>query len=302
MTDPPVPQGSNPAGAKRFGPSGVALWNSPAIDARRGRLYIGTGDNYSTPPSPLSDAVVALDLKDGRIAWSYQAQEKDAWNVACGAADKTNCPPENGPDYDFGAGAVLAHASSGRDYVLAGQKSGMLFALDPDDGKLVWKTKVGRGGVKAGIHFGLAVVGDSVFVPVSDVPDDRTYGDPARPGLYAIDIRTGRYRWQAPSADVCGEKPFCHPGYAAAITATPELVVAGSDDGHLRIFDAATGKVMWDYDTARTFTTVSGAVAKGGAMGGGAGPIAYKGELVTNSGYGFAGAMPGNALLVFEAK
>jgi polyvinyl alcohol dehydrogenase (cytochrome) len=302
MTDPPFPQGVNAAGAKRFGPSGVAMWNTPAIDAKRGRLYVGTGDNYSTPTSPYSDALLALDLKTGRIAWSYQAVGKDAWNVACGASDKTNCPPENGPDYDFGAGAVLAHASDGRDYVLAGQKSGLLYAVDPDSGKLVWKTRVGRGGVKGGIYFGLAVVGDTVFVPVTDVPDGRTYSDPARPGLYAIDIKTGQYRWQAPSVDVCGGKPFCHPGYAAAITATPQLVLAGASDGHLRAYDDATGKVMWDYDTARPFTTVNGAVAHGGGIGGGAGPIAYKGEVVTNSGYGFAGGMPGNALLVFEVQ
>ena len=302
MTDLPVPQGVNSVGTKRFGPSGIALWNSPAIDAKRDRLYIGTGDNYSTPTSPYSDAILALDLKTGRVAWSYQAVEKDAWNVACGAADKTNCPPENGPDYDFGAGAVLAHASDGRDYVLAGQKSGLLYAVDPDSGKLVWKTRVGRGGVKGGIYFGLAVVGDTVFVPVTDVPDGRTYSEPARPGLYAIDIRTGRYRWQAPSADVCGGRPFCHAGYAAAITATPELVLAGASDGHLRAYDDASGKVVWDYDTARSFTAVNGATAHGGGMGGGAAPIAYKGEVVTNSGYGFAGGMPGNALLVFEAR
>jgi polyvinyl alcohol dehydrogenase (cytochrome) len=302
MTDPPAPQGVNAAGAKRFGPSGVALWNSPAIDVKRDRLYIGTGDNYSDPPSPYSDAILALDLKTGGVVWAYQASDKDAWNVACGAPDQTNCPGSAGPDFDFGAGVVLAHASNGRDYVLAGQKSGVLFAIDPGDGKLAWKLKVGRGGVKAGIHFGLAVAGDTVFVPVSDVPDDRTYSDPARPGLYAIDIRTGKFRWEAPAPDVCGDKPFCHPGYAAAITATPQLVIAGADDGHLRIFDAATGKVLWDYDTYRSFTTVNGAEAHGGAMGGGAGPVAFKGEVISNSGYGFAGAMPGNALLVFEAK
>lgn len=302
MTDPPVAQGVNAAGAKRFGPSGIALWNTPAIDAKRGRLYIGTGDNYSTPTSPYSDAILALDMKTGRVAWSYQAVEQDAWNVACTAADKTNCPAENGPDYDFGAGAVLASASDGRDYVLAGQKSGLLYAVDPDNGRLVWKTRVGRGGVKGGIYFGLAVIGDTVFVPVTDVPDGRAYSDPARPGLYAIDIRTGQYRWQAPSADVCGGKPFCHPGYAAAVTATPQLVLAGASDGHLRAYDDATGKVVWDYDTVRSFTAVNGATARGGGMGGGAAPLAYKGQVITNSGYGFAGGMPGNALLVFEAE
>ena len=302
MTDPPVEQGVNPAGAKRFGPSGIALWNSPAIDHKRGRLYIGTGDNYSTPTSNLSDAIVALDLKTGAVAWSYQALTRDGWNVACGASDKANCPPENGPDYDFGAAVILAHASNGHDYVLAGAKSSTVFAVDPDTGKLVWVNKVGRGGVVAGIHFGMAAVGDALFVPVSDVPDGRTYPDPARPGMYALDIRTGHYLWQSPAQDVCAGKPFCHPGYAAAITATPQLVIAGSDDAHLRVFDLATGKVTWDYDTLRDFKTVNGTVARGGAMGGGSAPIVDRGLLVTNSGYGFAGAMAGNVLLVFDVK
>jgi polyvinyl alcohol dehydrogenase (cytochrome) len=302
MTDPPTKQGVNAKGVQRWGPSGVALWNSPAIDPARHRLYIATGDNYSSPPTALSDAIVSLDLATGKIAWAYQATGADAWNVACGTSDTSNCPEDNGPDYDFGAGAVLARASDGRDYVLAGQKSGMLYAVDADSGKLVWKTKVGRGGVKAGIHFGIAVIGDTAYVPVADVPDGRVYAEPARPGLYAVDIRTGRYLWKAPAPDVCGDLPLCHPGYAAAITATPEVVLAGSDDGHFRAYDAKSGAVLWDYDTVRAFKTVNGTIAHGGAMGGGAGPVAFKGFVVTNSGYGFAGAMPGDALLVFSGN
>jgi polyvinyl alcohol dehydrogenase (cytochrome) len=302
MTDKPVQQGVNAAGAKRFGPSGVALWNSPSVDEKRRRLYIATGDNYSSPTTGMSDAIVAFDMVTGRIVWAYQALEKDAWNGACDSLDKTNCPDENGPDYDFGAGTVLARASDGRDYVLAGQKSGILYAINPDNGKLVWMTKVGRGGVVAGIHFGLAAHGDTVFVPVSDVPDGRTYSEPPRPGLYGVDIKTGNYVWKAPAKDVCGGKPFCHPGYGGTITATPELVFAGSNDGHLRAYDTGSGKILWDYDTVRDFKTVNGAVAKGGSMGGGAGPIAYRGMLVMNSGYGFVGAMGGYVLMVFDTR
>jgi polyvinyl alcohol dehydrogenase (cytochrome) len=302
MTDPPVEQSVNAAGVKRFGPSGVALWNSPSVDEKRGRLYVATGDNYTSPTTSMSDAVVAFDMKTGKVVWVFQAQEGDAWNGACDAADKTNCPEENGPDYDFGAGTVLARASNGRDYVLAGQKSGILYAVNPDTGKLAWETRVGRGGVVAGIHFGLAAWHGTVFVPVSDVPDGRTYSEPPRPGLYAIDIATGNYRWKAPAEDVCGGKPFCHPGYGGAITTTPELVLAGSNDGHLRAFDTATGKSLWDFDTARDFTTVNGVVAHGGSMGGGAAPIAWRGMLIMNSGYGFVGAMNGNVLMVFAVE
>jgi polyvinyl alcohol dehydrogenase (cytochrome) len=302
MVDAPQQRGTNAVGAKRFGPSGVALWNSPAIDEKRGRLYIATGDNYSSPATEMSDAVVAMDLKTGKILWFHQVLEGDVWNGACEAADKTNCPEEDGPDFDFGAGPVLATASDGRDYVLAGQKSSIMYGFDPEDGKLLWKNKIGRGGVVAGIHFGIAASGDTVFAPVSDVPDGNEYADPARPGMYALDIRTGAYKWEAPAKDVCGGRKFCHPGYSGAITATPDLVLAGSNDGHLRAYDAAGGAVLWDFDTAREFKTVNGATARGGSMGGGAAPIAHDGLLIMNSGYGFAGKMPGNVLLVFEVR
>jgi polyvinyl alcohol dehydrogenase (cytochrome) len=302
MTEPPTPRGVNAAGARRFGPSGVALWNSPSVDAARGRLYIATGDNYSSPTTGTSDAVVAFDMKTGKMAWVFQALENDAWNGACDSLDKTNCPEEDGPDYDFGAGTILARASDGRDYVLAGQKSGIAWALDAETGALAWKTKVGRGGVVAGIHFGIAAWGDALYVPVSDVPDGRSYDEPPRPGLYALDIRTGKFLWKAPARDVCGGRPFCNPGYGGAITATPELVLAGSIDGHLRAYDAASGKVLWDFDTAREFRPVNGATARGGSMGGGAAPIAYRGMLIMNSGYGFVGAMDGNVLLAFEVE
>ena len=302
MVDEPQERGVNAAGAKQFGPSGVALWNTPAIDEKRGRLIIATGDNYSSPATPLSDALVAMDLDTGKIAWSHQVTEDDVWNGACEAADKTNCPKEDGPDFDFGAGPALVTASDGRDYVLAGQKSSIMYGFDAEDGKLVWKHKIGRGGVVAGIHFGIATAGDTVFAPVSDVPDGNKYPDEARPGMYALSIKTGDYVWQAPSEDVCGGKQFCHPGYSGAITATPDLVLAGANDGHIRAFDTGSGKVLWDFDTVKDFTTVNGTVAKGGSMGGGTAPIAHDGLLIVNSGYGFAGKMPGNVLLVFEVK
>jgi polyvinyl alcohol dehydrogenase (cytochrome) len=272
------------------------------VDEKRGRLYVDTGDSYSSPGSKFSDAIVALDMKTGAIDWSYQGMAKDVWNYACFLPDTVDCPPEKGSDFDFGAGVVLGHASDGRDYVLAGQKSGMVFAVDPDSGALKWKTKVGRGGMLGGIHFGMATVGDTLFVPISDRPDGNTYAEPGRPGLYALDIRTGKYLWQSPLQDACGGKPLCQPGYAAAITATPELVFAGSTDGHLRTHDAADGKVLWDFDTTRSFTGVNGAVGHGGSMAGGPAPIPYKGDLVVNSGYGFVGTMAGNVLLVFGTK
>ncbi len=305
MTDPPQKQGENAAGADMVGPSGVALWNTPAVDLKRGLLIFGTGDNYSNPPSAMSDAVVALDLATGAVRWVYQALPGDAWNVACFLRPKgPNCPEDAGPDFDFGASPIVATASDGRDLVLAGQKSGWAYAIDPDDGTLVWKTRVGRGGNNAGIYFGMAVDGDTLFVPVADTPvkNDIEFDMEPQPGLYALDIRTGAFKWKTPNTEaLCKGRRFCTPGLGAAITVTGGLVFAGSIDGWLRAYDEKTGELVWRFDTTQSFQTVSGGTASGGSMAGAPAPIAYHGLLILPSGYDFASKMPGNVLLVLEA-
>jgi polyvinyl alcohol dehydrogenase (cytochrome) len=304
MTDPPAERGVNAAGTKRFGPSGAAIWGTPAIDPKRRQIYIATGDNYSSPTTALSDSVMALDLRTGRIRWATQATARDGWNGSCGGrttATRSNCPDEDGPDFDFGAAPVLAKDGGNREYVVAGQKSGVVWAFNPDNGQVRWKTKVGRGGVGGGVQFGIAVEGDKVFVPIHDRPDGATYSEPARPGMYALSLRDGGFLWKAPSEDACAGRSTCYPGYAGAITATPDLVLGGSIDGHLRVFDSASGAVLWDFDTAREFTTVNGDVAQGGSMAGGAAPLAYRGLLLLNSGYQVFGIeqKAGNVFLVF---
>jgi len=303
IPDVPVKQGKNAVGTQNYGPSGAPIWSSPAIDIARSQLLVGTGENYSSPASGESDAIIAFDLETGATNWVFQATAGDAWNTACGQQEDANCPVEDGPDYDFGAGVIVAQDSDRRDYVLGGQKSGIVYAVDPESGKLIWQTKVGRGGVHAGVYFGIAAINGSVFVPISDTPDGREYPEARRPGMYALDVATGEFLWKGPSENVCREEQtICEPGYAGAITTTPELVIAGSIDGHLRIYDTTNGEILWDYDTAIEFDAVAGDTARGGAFGGGSAPLAYQGQLIVNSGYGFARKMPGNALLVFEVE
>jgi polyvinyl alcohol dehydrogenase (cytochrome) len=290
--------GQNGVGAKQYAPSGAPIWNSPAVDEKRKQLYVGTGENYSSPTTDKSDAIVALNLESGAVNWVYQGQAGDAENLACFAEDKTNCPKENGPDFDFGAGIILATMSDGRQIVIGGEKSGVVHAVDPDSGKLLWKVKPGRGGTLGGVHFGMAANADSVFVPVNDAEDGRTYKDPANPGVFAFDLASGRRIWAAPSSTCPDSKP-CRIGYSQAITATPDLVFAGAADGWLRIFDAGSGAVLWQVDTKLPVKTVDGSTSAGGAFGGGAGPIVYHGMLFASSGYSLAGMKPGNLLLAF---
>jgi polyvinyl alcohol dehydrogenase (cytochrome) len=302
IAEPAVVQSQNKSGTDMYGPSGATVWNTPTIDAARGQLYVGTGENMSSPATLTSDAVMALDLASGAVRWSYQGTANDVWNTACDTATPDSCPPERGPDFDFGAGSLLFTGANGEQLVIAGQKSGDVHALDPDTGRLVWKTKVGRGGIQGGVHFGMAADASSVYVPITDMADGRVYDSPSRPGLHALDALTGRARWYAPApTDACGERNFCHPGISQAITLLGDVVAAGGMDGVLRLHDARTGALLWSHDTTHEHATITGDTARGGSLGGAAAPVAQDGLLAVSSGYGIYNHMPGNLLLLFAA-
>ncbi|MCQ6468618.1 hypothetical protein NPN14_25665, partial [Vibrio parahaemolyticus] len=72
--------GKNRAGTDILAPSGAPFWNSPAIDLERKRLYVGSGENYSSPADTNSDAIVAFDLQNGEKLWVSQQTGRDAWN------------------------------------------------------------------------------------------------------------------------------------------------------------------------------------------------------------------------------
>lgn len=303
IPEPAAQRGLNASGTPQFGPSGAPIWNSPAIDVERGQLYVGTGENYSSPATGTSDAIMAIDLQNGKIRWVFQATPGDAWNTACDQPNDDNCPDEDGPDFDFAAGTILARGSDGRDYVIAGQKSGVVHGIDPDTGALRWQTRAGRGGIQGGVHFGMAVSGSRVIVPINDQPDGRTYPHPAEPGIHAVDIATGAILWRhVLHGETCGEKPFCHAGISAAITTTPDFVLAGGMDGVLRAHSISDGKLLWSYATARTFDAPGGVAAQGGSFGGAAAPLIANGMIFASSGYGIYQHMPGNVLLAFGKR
>ena len=302
IDEPAVVQSRNRAETNMRGPSGAVIWNSPAIDAKRNQLYVATGEKMSSPATLTSDAIFAMDLDDGAVNWVFQATANDVWNVACDTENDHSCPPEGGPDFDFGAATMLLTASDGQELVIGGQKSGIVHAVNPDDGSVLWQTRVGRGGIQGGVHFGMAAAGDRLFVPISDMADGREYETPAKPGLHALDIRTGELLWHAPTPDVCAGRDFCHPGISQAVTAAGGLVYAGGMDGVLRVHDMETGAVRWEIDSTAEFTTITGETTRGGSFGGAAGPIIHHGELALSSGYGIYNHMAGNLLLVLSAS
>jgi len=316
-------QGQNADGQDQYGPSGASVWTTPAIDAKRNRLYFGTGENLTHPATDTSDAIIALDMDSGALAWRFQAIAGDVWNAAClnGGA---NCPHDPGGDFDFGASVIIADRPDGSQVLLAGQKSGEVFALDPDaNGAVLWRNRISQGTTNGGIHWGMALSGERLIVPVAD-PERERPGYTPRPGLYALDLNSGAVLWQQPVTRGCeiadqnrpliglenmrsGDKPNLaqlyqcsfYYGLSAAATATPELAFSAGLDGKLRAYDIATGAILWQTQTAQAFTASNGIEGHGGAIDV-SGQVLADGWLYVQSGYSMFGQLPGNVLLAYR--
>jgi len=308
----PKPTHRNAAGRQQRGPSGAGIWGTPTIDEQLGVLYVATGDNYSDPPTNTSDAILAMDLKTGKLLWSKQLTENDTYNSGCSTPQRTNCPEKGGPDFDFGQPPILVLLGAGKRALVIGQKSGMVHALDPDqNGKVIWQTRAGTGGPLGGSQWGSAADSQKIYVAISDigmggVPDAKAPAgyrltlDPKKGGgLHALELATGKMVWSARPEPCAEGRTDCSPAQSGAVTAIPGVVFSGSIDGHLRAYSGATGKVLWNVDTAHEFKTVNGDPAHGGSMDAG-GPVVAGGMVFVNSGYGQWGGMPGNVLLAFS--
>jgi len=298
----PSPQGKAPNGSTIMGPSGMAVWSSPTLDIAKKRIYVGTGDNYAPPATPTSDSVVALDMDSGKFLWAAQFTQPKMDAIVCGTPPRAGCNPPHVPEFDLGASPVLVSLHRGKRVLILGQKTGMVYAVDPDDrGKLLWFDRAGKGGLLGGVQWGMATNGKRVFVAVSDLaflgrgPNPNEGG-----GISAYRVNNGELLWHTP-APGCGERRPCSPAQSQALSAIPDTVFSGSIDGHLRAYAAGDGKIIWDFDTARPFDTVNHIAARGGSLDVG-GPVIAGGMLFVVSGYPGFGAMPGNLLLAFSAQ
>jgi polyvinyl alcohol dehydrogenase (cytochrome) len=311
MTEDATPRKKSRAGTQLWGPSGVPVWSTPTIDNQRGLVYIGTGQNASLPATDASDSIIALNLDKGEIVWQFQAMAGDTYNGACSSFPKgPNCPTRSGPDFDFGASVIMTENSLGKTVLLAGQKSGDIFALDPDNnGELLWRTRIGSGSWLGGIHWGMAVAGGKLLAATND-PSFPGYS--GKPGLYALNVDNGDGLWDYAASRDCDTSmgayfrretlyPECsfYFAFSAALSIANDVVFAPALDGKVRAFDTNSGTVLWQFETAREFATTSGAKAHGGSMDNVA--VQFAGDMVyMQSGYSLFGQLPGNLLLAFE--
>jgi polyvinyl alcohol dehydrogenase (cytochrome) len=296
IADPPSLLRVYADGTEAWGPAGGGIWSAPTIDAKRRSIYVGVGNTYSGAPQPTTDAVLAFDLDTGRLRWARQMNpgQRDVFGCTPG---EVNCPERPGPDFDFGSSPVLARLSNGHDVIVAAQKSGVLYALDPDrKGAEVWHYRAGQGSGLGGVQWGIAVDREQVYVPVADIYN------PAPGGVHAVTLATGARAWfTPPPPPVCG-KPSraCSGAQFSAVTVIPGVVFSPSNDGGVRAYATSTGEILWSFDTNREFATVNDVKAKGGSMNGPA-PVVVGGMVYVSSGYGTFGLRPGNVLLAFAA-
>jgi polyvinyl alcohol dehydrogenase (cytochrome) len=315
----------NSRGVQQWGPSGAGVWSAPTVDFGKRAIYAATGDSHSDPAAITSDAILAFDMDTGVMRWSRQMTPGDAWNVACVEGDPANCPEAHGLDLDFGSSPILVDLEGGKRALIAGQKSGVVYALDADQqGQVLWQTRIGKGGPLGGIQWGPAVDGQNVYVALSDISGVFAVSSPGAVrwwqmwayaefdwiwgrinrrlrsdggGIFALRLASGERVWHAPPQ--CDGIGHCSPAQLAAVTHIPGVVFSGSVDGHLRAYSTDGGRVIWNADTARDYETVNGVKAHGGAIAG-PGPVVVGGVLYVNSGYpGFPGSS-GNVLLAFS--
>lgn len=301
IDDAPEKTKINKDGNQMFGPAGAAIWSSPTIDEDRGLLYVATGDSYTDVVEDGSDAIVAIELKTGKIKWKNQVTSNDNFVLGCGRGrSHGNCPEELGPDYDFGSSPILFELPNKKTVLLAGQKSSDFYVMDPDTGNILWQKKLGHGGALGGIQWGFSSDEKNAYVAVSDVRRDKTKG--ARPGLHAINIAEQKTVWYAPAPmGTCKDKKgfFCNDAFSQAVTTIPGIAFVGGMDGHFRAFSTEDGSIIWDYNSPeKTYKTVNGIEVKGGYFDGG-GAVISNGMLVLNSGFNVRQGEEGNVLLVF---
>jgi polyvinyl alcohol dehydrogenase (cytochrome) len=291
--DEPKPWKKQANGVQLYAPSAGGIWASATIDPARGALYVGTGDPVTPPESQLTDAVVAMDLKTGKVLWSHRVIERDMYLGGCGGPDRSEaCPSPMGPDFDIGNSPILVTLADGKRALFAGTKSGEVVALDPDKkGELLFKvfpaaqSTAGRG--RGVIIWGGASDTRKVFYGLGSA------------GLGAIDATTGKTAFIFAPAGPAGRGIAA---LGAAPTMIPEVVFQGAGDGRLFAVAAADGKQIWEFDTAQQFDTNNKTPAHGGAIAA-SGAVVVDGMVYVSSGYAVnSGASAGNVLLAFGVE
>jgi polyvinyl alcohol dehydrogenase (cytochrome) len=258
------------------GATGAALWSTPSADVAGGRVYAGTGNNYTMPATDTSDAILALNFDTGVTEWKAQRYEGDVWSLFTASLGN--------PDYDFGANPVVFEAAVNgtmTELVAAGQKSGDVHVLRRDTGAEVWKRNISPGsangrmgiftnGAWDGEHLLFAGNGATSDAPGSE-PQDSSFGTAV---LFALDPATGNIVWERQL-----------PGPVLAPITVANGVGFVPADRHLIVFDTSTGQTLFRHTAASTIASA---------------PTVSNGRVAFGSGIGWSVGTPGTILTVLD--
>ena len=293
IAEEPKPYATQPNGVVLSGPSGGSVWNTPTVDPRRHAVYFGTGDAWAAPSTETTDAIMAVDIDDGRVLWTHQVTAEDVHLGGCNGPElSAACPKINGPDMDIGNSPILLSPPGGARLLLVGTKAADVLAVDPDQkGALIYR--VNPTGVSPGGNYR---VGAPAILWGGAADATQAYFGLGTGGLAAIEAATGRTRWLFKPDPAEGSGVI---SLGAAPTVIPGVVFQGSTQGVLYAVSASDGKEIWRFDTAQSFETVNKVTARGGAIAV-SGAVAVGGMLFVGSGYAVgSAATAGNVLLAF---
>ncbi|KAL8784028.1 MAG: hypothetical protein Q9213_004216 [Squamulea squamosa] len=268
--------------------SGAAIWGSqPSIDPRRNQVFIATGNVYSVPESyeicsnktvnatsadpgnatdpcapkeVYQETILAFNIATGGINWSHQLSPIDAWNVACvtgfpgGGLNPGACPPNPGPDADFGMAPTFVPGSastpSNEDTLVIGQKNGNLYALSASDGKLFWALATSPDGITGGLIWGVAVDATTIYyTAVNSLRKPwklRNGTSLSNSAFGAASLKTGTIRWEtpAPGNSTTAVQPTVANDLVLVGVGSPYSGASSAGAGSFLALDKYTGKIL----------------------------------------------------------
>ena len=312
----------------RKGPNGVSIWSTPLLDVARNQVIVGTAQNLTQPTTHMENSVVAINMNNGAVNWVFQATANDAYNVTCDTTGElvNHC---DGPVFDWDViTPILTQNSQGQDIIIAGDKKGSVYQLNPSTGDKNWETRLGAGGTLGGIHWGMAVDETQVYASIADATAAKfsifksalssdavnftglnfpmVQVPNAMPGIYALDKDTGTVNWEIHDTHYFNDM-LVDSIYSAALSVTNDVLFAASLNGIVKAVRTSDGETLWSFDTDIAVDDVHGRVGNGGTIES-AGPVIAGDNVLVNSGYNTFGgtnefqAGPGNALFVFKLK
>lgn len=172
--------------------------------------------------APLGKPLLGLDVKTGKTRWSYDPGAR-IWE--------------------------RAYASDG-DLLFIGLEDGEYAALDPSNGREVWRVKL-----DVNSQMPPFISGGVVYVPTT-FAGPGMIGDPnGRAVLYALSANDGKTLWSFETDNYILQTPFLQGEtvYAAGSFSDPRDIDEG---GHMRLYalDAKDGSVKWEYESEDGFT------------------------------------------------